>query len=127
MAGKIILPADVEREVYRNEQHETSDPGPWYVVKSECNDLGLEIAQNVKPMFRAKTFQEAKAYLEKQFNFLANFGYFPINECKDNPFILKINDLLLRPMFLFNKPRYIVFGMFSQRQANAGHFVHWEE
>ena len=107
------------------------DPGPWYVVRSESDSIGtLEVAEHVVPVFRCNTLEEAEAYIKrKAIEELYPLGYEFWDTKDKNMKILKLKADRVTPAILSAnvKKQYIIFGLFSKREANAMKFVGWSE
>lgn len=106
------------------------DPGPWYVVRSESDSIGtLEVAENVVPVFRCNTLLEAEAYIKKKaIEELYPLGYKFWDTKDKNMKVLKYEPSG-GPILITTKVKkqYVIFGLFSKREANANKFVGWSE
>ena len=117
----LILPSYYKKD-------KNPDPGPWYVVKSECDELGsLETAQNVKPMFRSTSFLEAENYIKmKGFEYFAK-GYEWYDTIDKNMKVMKYKPQGPAVLVENQRKQYVIFAIFSKKEANAGKLVNWNE
>lgn len=105
------------------------DPGPWYVVRSESDTIGtLEVAEHVVPVYRCMTLDEAECYIKKKaIEELYPLGYKFWDTKDKNMKILKYYPDPAAPVLLNTRKQYVIFGLFSKKEANAMKFVGWSE
>ena len=113
----ILLPKYLKQNFDPN-----ADPGPWYVVRSETYQFSQELAQDLKPMFMAKTLDECKWYIAGQMKADQVMGYELYRVYKDK-YYLVILKYQPSGIITIGANQFIVYGAYSQRQATAGHFV----
>lgn len=113
----LILPKYLKRDVEPN-----TDPGPWYVVRSETYEFSQELAQDLLPMFIGHSLDECKMYIADQMRYDQVRGY-ELYRVYNKKYYLVILRYQPSGIITIGANQFIVYGAYSQRQATAGHIV----
>lgn len=117
----LILPSYYKKNSRKINQF-TDDT--WYVIKSECDEIGQEIQDNVKPMYRGK-FELAMAYKIQKVMETISKGYEVFDDSDKNMTILKYTAGMGLP--IIGVKQYMFWAIFSKSEANSMRFIKWTE
>lgn len=123
----LILPEEYARK-YKDPKD--NDAKWWYVVKSYTDAWSLQVGEDLKPMFYAKTMDECKWYVAQQMEKDKAMGYDLFDVNTDYGYIIILRYELaggLRNLMPNNANLFIIYGIFSDKQAQATYLTHRDE